>query len=180
MGARSIYEKICPVCAAVVAREAERCPCGHDFAGTVVQAMQQAAVDEELYETYLTARLDQGLEALERARTALRDHPGDYVRATRVMEHVHELQGLRRELESQRAKIAVARPRMEDAASNAPTPAFRAAQTARAEAIARRTAALACSACGSPLEAGIARCACGQSAEPATGRTPDISRPDRN
>lgn len=167
MGARSIYQKACPACAAVVERELERCSCGHVFPPDGADIDQ--AADENLYEAYLTARIAQGLETLEHARAALRAVPGDYARAVRVMEQVHELRLLHRELEAQRAE---AEPSGDDApcrperAFATPTEAFRAAQAARAEIIARRVAARACSTCGARLEAGTARCPCGAAAEP--------------
>ncbi|BAU48823.1 hypothetical protein SVA_2273 [Sulfurifustis variabilis] len=181
MGARSIYEKICPACAGVVARAAERCPCGYGFGSEDADATQQSLDDEQLYETYLAARLDQGLEALELARAALRARPGDYGCAMRVMQHVHELQVLRRELEGQRAKLAVAPEapaRVGHRASPVPTDAFRAAQSERAEVVARRTAPGICSACGCPSAANGTRCTCGGPARSTPDIAADIARAD--
>lgn len=176
MGARSIYDKACPTCAAVLPRDAERCACGHDFASKDADAMQQTAVDDELYETYLTARIEQGLEALELARAALRANAGDYTRALHVMQQVHELRALRLELDGQRAKLAAARHPTKppgEHASDVPTEAFRAAQAERADAVARRAAARGCSKCGCALEGGVSRCGCG---EPADVTAPDTTR----
>lgn len=163
MVAGSIYRKTCPACAGVLGREVARCSCGHVFV-TEDAGIGGQPSDEDAYEAYIAARIEQGLEALELARAALRALPGDYTRALRVMQQVHELQALRLALESQRAGAgpdAGAETRCPvDRGFATPTEAFRAAEAARAEVVARRTAGGRCPACGCPLAAGSTQCAC--------------------
>lgn len=172
MGTHDIDEKACPACAAVIGREAERCSCGH----LLVESDQS---DEELYEAYLAARVEQNLEALEQARAALRALPGDYARALRVLEQVHELRMLQRELERQRAPAeADLPPQAVNHGFATPTDAFRVAQARRAEAIARRLSERACPACDARLGAAATRCdACGH-AVPQNSAPPPSMRSD--
>jgi hypothetical protein len=148
--------------------------------GTVPEGNEtaaQAATDEELFEAYLAARVQQALEALNSAREGLAAAPDDLARANQVMRRVHELRDLRAQFDAQHARVNDARRAAglqpaEAASSNGeqatPTPHFRAAQ---AEQAARIMAALSakprtCPSCQALLEANALQCHCGQAIAP--------------
>jgi Uncharacterised protein family UPF0547 len=136
---RSVFQKACPNCAAMVPLDTERCDCGYSFSvGTAPDSDDEdtpMSQDEELYVAYLGARVEQARSALESARTALVARPGDFGKAVAVMEAVHELRASREELTAEitRHPQAAARlPQDKGAASAQPSEEFRAEQAARA------------------------------------------------
>jgi hypothetical protein len=142
----------------------------------------QAVIDEELFEAYLSARLSQALDTLNRARDDLASQPHDFNRALIVMRRVHELRDLGAQLEAQRGRLNAARSDagLDAAAATAEPPpvaqstpgeAFRTAQAEQAE---RVMAALTsrprtCPSCQALLEPNCTRCACGYEVEANAG-----------
>lgn len=178
--ASGIFQKTCPGCATLLAREAENCECGYAFdADPELAGAQQEAVEEELFEAYLTARVDQALTSLLDARNELAAAPGNFDKASLVMRRVQELQVLRKDVEAQQSKSAAARDRVEQlraatgspVASDSPTEAFRAAQAARAELAADAPGPRNCPSCQSSVVADAPRCECGYRFESALTTT---------
>lgn len=171
----SIFQKNCPACATLLRLEDERCECGYVFDGNPETAdAAQQAVEEDLFEAYLAARVDQALASLLDARNELAATPGNFDKASQVMRRVHELRVLRDDLDTQRSKSSVARARVEDlratAASEGSTETFRAMQTARAERIAGGMASVrTCPACQATAASDAAHCPCGYRFESALG-----------
>jgi len=171
-----IFQKTCPACATLIALETECCECGYAFdANPEIASAAQEAVEEELFEAYLTARVDQALAALLDARRELADAPGNFDKASYVMRRVNELNVLRNDIEAQRAKTAAARERLDllraagsavAAASESPTEAFRAAQAVRAQLATEGGSARTCPSCQAPAADDAALCACGYRFEP--------------
>lgn len=148
-------------------------------------AASQAVTDEELFETYLAARLQQALDALNAAREELAAQPHDFNRALAVLRKVQELRNVRAELTAQQNRVAAARaaagleapPTHETAVSpiqSTPSASFRAAQAEQAAGIMAKLAARprTCPSCQALLTADAARCHCGYAvpAEPAMPR----------
>lgn len=159
--AAGIFQKPCPACATLLAREATGCECGYLFDADDTDGDEaQQLLQEELFETYLTARLQQSLADLEAVRTALAATPTDTKKAYAVLRQVQILQQQRLELLAQHEKTAALRERM--AANGAPvSDEFRAAQAARAAKIVERQASPAtCAHCGAIITADIGRCTC--------------------
>lgn len=161
--------------------ESESSPAATDDA---TAAAAQAVTDEELFETYLAARLQQALGSLNAARDDLAAQPNDFSRALVVMRKVQELREAQVQLATQRDRVAAARaaagleaaPPEETATGIQATPGaeFRAAQ---AEQAGRIMAALAarpgtCASCQALLPVEAARCHCGWAvpAEPGDSR----------
>ena len=132
----------------------------------------QAVTDEELFEAYLSARLGQALETLNRARDELAAQPQDFNRALMVMRRVHELRDVQAQLDAQRDRVNVARtaagldetngdPR--PAIQATPGAAFRAAQAEQADKVmaALSTRPSTCPSCQALLEPNREQCGCG-------------------
>lgn len=158
--ATGIFQKPCPACATLLAREATACECGYLFDAEDADGDEaQQLAQEELFETYLTARLQQSLADLEAARTTLATAPNDTKTAYAVLRQVQTLQQQRLELQAQQEKIAALRARV--AGDGAASGEFRAAQAARAAKIVERQASPAtCAHCGAAIAPDIGRCTC--------------------
>lgn len=173
--ATGIFLKPCPACATLLPREASGCECGYLFdADEDVGDESQQLAQEELFETYLTARLQQALADLEAARATLATAPTDTNKAYAVLRQVQTLQQHRAELQTQQDKVAALRARV--GAQGAPTDEFRTAQAVRAAEIVERNGTDAvCRHCGATIPAGAKRCSCAASLAvltdpPAAGR----------
>lgn len=151
----------------------------------------QSIGDEELFETYLAARLQQALDTLNRAREELTAQPEDFNRALHVMRRVHELRELHGQLEAQRARVKAARSAAGfDAGTDEPqvieradaSPAFRAAQSEQADKIMTALAAQprTCPSCQALLPANSAHCHCGYTVDAGTASTQHESRIDKS
>lgn len=158
-----IFHKACPACAVSVPRDVTRCDCGHAFDQDDSPAHQPTLAQEELFESYLAARVEQALADLETARAALAAAPQDTDKAYALLQQVQSLHAQRDEWRRQQAKVA-ALLRL------APTPAgidgdaarFRAAQATRAaQAVANGAGPRHCPACGAAWPTAASRCACG-------------------
>lgn len=77
----SVFDKECPLCDAAVPISTEYCDCGFAFESTPLEQAAQgvllATQEEELYETYLAARVGQLQEELKVAQSRLSVIPGD-------------------------------------------------------------------------------------------------------
>jgi hypothetical protein len=108
-GALSIFQKVCPSCAAHIAVEAANCACGHEFetvgGDNAASADEQALRDEELYENYLAARAAQAAEAARAAAEWLAEEPGNNDRANAAQLAQEVASSLEADLNEQRAKI---------------------------------------------------------------------------
>lgn len=155
-----IFQKPCPACATLLAREATSCECGYLFDAEDADGDEaQQLMQEELFETYLTARLQQSIADLEAARAVLASAPTDTKRAYALLRQVQTLHQQRMELTAQQEKIAALRQRV--VANATASEEFRAAQAARAAKIVERQAAPAtCVHCGAAVSPDIGRCTC--------------------
>lgn len=159
--ATGIFQKPCPACASLLPREATACECGYMFdADEDAGDESQQLLQEELFETYLAARVQQALADLEAARTTLAATPTDTTKAYALLARVQTLQTQRAELQAQRDKIAALRARLATTAA-VPGASFRAVQAARAaEIVSRNTAPADCPHCGAAIPADVGRCVC--------------------
>lgn len=154
----SIYQKTCPACLAIVSTGTDRCECGYSFEAENTEAPspeEQSAYQDELFRSYLAARLEQAMSVLEAAQAELAANPKNYDKARAVMKALHEVQALRAE----GAGAAEDNP-----GDTLPGEAFRAEQAARAAEVIQRIAQTAikeCPACRAVLPATCALCFCG-------------------
>ncbi|GAB4508970.1 MAG: hypothetical protein Tsb0026_08410 [Sulfuricaulis sp.] len=174
MSAYSIYQKPCPACGTTVAIDTGRCNCGYAFESAGKdQALpeEQALQDEELFEAYLAARIDQVVATVESARAELIADMSNHRKADNLLRTVQEALALRDERDAQAAKIAQMRESLSSkpgapALSAQPTEAFRAQQAAKAEKIMEgftNTRTKTCSHCQTVLPVTSALCLCGYS-----------------
>ncbi|MDH5513015.1 MAG: hypothetical protein OEY27_07375 [Gammaproteobacteria bacterium] len=168
----SIYQKPCPACGAVVSIETRSCDCGYAFESQKAdqQPVEELALqEEELFQAYLTARIDQAVEAVEAARSVFAAEPSNQRHTSKLIQAVQEALALREECEAQARKIAQLReslPARPEAPSlsTQPTEAFRAQQAVRAEKIMESfgdTRTRACPHCKTVLPVTSALCLCG-------------------
>jgi ribosomal protein L40E len=112
-GVLSIFQKVCPSCAAHIAVDAANCACGHEFeamgGNNSASADEQALRDEELYENYLAARAGQAAEAARAAAEWLAAEPGNSDRANAAQLAQEVASSLEADLNEQRAKISAMR-----------------------------------------------------------------------
>ncbi len=180
MSAYSIYQKSCPSCGDVVSTDTKRCNCGHSFESINEDTLlpeEQALQDEELFEAYLAARVDQTVAAVESARADLAVDRLNPRKTARLLQTVQDALTLRDEREAQAAKIALAREAAHAARekitpattdipvqSAEPTDAFKARQAAKAEKIIEafaNTETKECPHCKTVLPVTSALCCCG-------------------
>lgn len=168
----SIYQKPCPACGKVVSIEARSCDCGYSFESpgkNELPSEEQALQEEELFEAYLAARIDQAVATVESARAELAADMSDHRKADKLLRTVQEALALRDERDAQAAKIAQIRESLSSkpdapALSAQPTDAFRAQQTAKAEKIMEgftNTRTKTCPHCQTVLPVTSALCLCG-------------------
>lgn len=187
MCALSIYQKSCPACGALVARDARQCQCDHVFASSddALLPEEQALQDEELFEAYLAARVQQMISTLESARVELATDPASERKAARLLQALQDALMLREERDAQAAKTELARQAAQTARANVsaataipdeagsteapkqsaePTEAFRAQQAAKAAKIMEafeNTQTKECPHCKTVLPVSSALCLCG-------------------
>lgn len=130
---RSVPERVCPSCARQVPPDELACECGREFtdAGSAAGPVD-ASPDEpgqELFVSYLIARVEQAREALDSIRDELAGEPGDLGKAMEVMEAVQELRIARAELDQRLGRASPFADAIQDRASDE----FRAEQSARAQ-----------------------------------------------
>lgn len=180
MSAYSIYQKSCPACGAMVARDTKRCGCAYSFESVSLDTQlpeEQALQEEELFAAYLAARVDQTVATVESARVELAADPADSRKAARLLQTVQEALALRDEREAQATKTEQARKTAQAARealttsspdipvqSEQPTEAFRIQQAAKAEKIVEaftNTETKKCPHCQTVLPVASALCFCG-------------------
>ncbi|MBI3547055.1 MAG: hypothetical protein HY081_10795 [Gammaproteobacteria bacterium] len=174
MSAFSIYQKPCPACGALVSTSAQRCDCGYAFGSGNDAPLpeEQVLQDEELFEAYLTARVDQMVAAVETARVELMADPNNSRKTVNLVQAIQEALSLRDQREAQAAKILDARQQLQIAHgknplennSSTPTDAFRAQQAAKVEKIMEafeNTKTKKCPHCKTTLPITSALCLCG-------------------
>ena len=168
----SIYQQPCPSCGLLVSTESASCKCGYSFesAGTDgTRPEEQALQEEELFEAYLAARVEQTVAALEAARAEFNADKFNPRLADKLVSAVGEALALRDERDAQAKKIRLLReslaPETEAPSLSAqPTEAFRAQQAAKAEKIMEgftNTQTKTCPHCQTVLPAVSALCLCG-------------------
>lgn len=180
MSAYSIYQKPCPACGTAVSTNAKRCDCGYAFGYADEAALlpeELALQEEELFEAYLAARVDQTVAKVESVRTELAADPSNLHTANHLLEVVQEALILRDQRDAQAVKTAHARkaaqtargvtsPSTPDvpAQSDRPTEAFRAQQASKAEKIVEaftNTEIKKCPHCSTVLPVTSTLCFCG-------------------
>lgn len=168
----SIYQKPCPACGTVVSVDTRSCDCGYSFDSTSKDELlsdEQTLQEEELFEAYLAARIDQAVATVESARAELIADMSNHHKADKLLRTVQEALALRDERDVQAAKIAQIReslsPKSDAPSMSAqPTEAFRAQQSAKAEKIMEGfidTETKTCPHCHTRLPVTSALCLCG-------------------
>lgn len=180
MSAHSIYQKPCTICGAMVPTDVKRCSCGNVIGSTGNQTLmpeEQALQEEELFESYLAARVEQMIAKLESLRFELANDPTNQRKADRLLQSVQEALSLRGDRDTQAAKTLHARevlrkaqkkisPSSADASiqSDRPTDLFRAQQAAKANKAVEaftNTETRICPHCKTVLPVTSALCLCG-------------------
>ncbi|MEW6330330.1 MAG: hypothetical protein AB1560_02615 [Pseudomonadota bacterium] len=168
----SIYQKPCPACGMVISVDAKSCDCGYSFeppGNNDILSEEQALQEEELFEAYLAARVDQVVAEVESARAELMADISNHRKADKLLRMVQDALALRDERDAQAAKIRQLRsslPEKPDAPSLSaqPTEAFRAQQAAKAERVMEtfaNTQTKSCPHCHTVLPVTSALCLCG-------------------
>lgn len=122
LGSFSIFLKICPECAGEVSVAAERCGCGHVFESTHASHLSPDELvlrDEELYESYLVARVEQAHLAVQDAEFVLAEDPGNLIKIQTAELTREAAASMEANLSAQRGKVEVLR-RLVDLARPAP------------------------------------------------------------
>jgi len=188
MCALSIFQKNCPACGSLVSRDTRQCKCDHVFTPVEDGALlpeEQALQDEELFEAYLAARVQQMISTLESARVELAADPANERKAARLLQTLQDALRLRDERDAQASKTELARQAVQTARENVsaattmpeeadsaealkqsaePTEAFRAQQAAKAAKIMEafeNTQTKECPHCKTVLPVSSALCLCG-------------------
>jgi len=137
---RSVSEKVCPDCGNQVAADILVCDCGHAFPDSSdtppTGSASPESPEEGLFAAYLTARVEQAREALDKVRDELAEEPSDLSKAMEVMEAVQTLRIARAELDARLGRPSA----FADAIRDRPGEEFRAEQSARAQRIAEDAA----------------------------------------
>lgn len=137
---RSVSEKVCPECGTEVAADILVCDCGHAFPdgsdALPAEGANPESPEEGLFAAYLTARVEQAREALDKVRDELAEEPSDLSKAMEVMEAVQSLRIARAELDARLGRPSA----YADAIRDRPSEEFRAEQSARAQRIAEDVA----------------------------------------
>ena len=157
-----IFHKACPACAISVPRDVTRCDCGHAFDHDE-SANAPTLAQEELFESYLAARVEQALADLETARAALAAAPQETDKAYALLQQVQTLHAQRDEWRAQQTKVAtLLRHAPAGTGVHGDAARFRAAQATRAaQAVANGGGPRQCPACGAAWPAAASRCGCG-------------------
>ncbi len=112
-------EKTCPQCKVVVAASEARCACGHEFDDSShidsPPSEELVAKAEQLYETFLGARLARARRAVNDARLALARDPRNRAKAQNVRLAEKEARTLQMQLAAQVAKTEKAQRIANDA-----------------------------------------------------------------
>lgn len=156
----------------VVSVDTRSCNCGYTFdsaSRNELLSEEQALQEEELFEAYLAARIDQAVAAVESARAELAGDMSNQRNADILLRAVQDALALRDERDAQAAKIAQIRESLSSkpdapSLSAQPTEAFRAQQSAKAEKIMEEfvnTETKTCPHCHTVLPVTSVLCLCG-------------------
>lgn len=131
---RNVSLQTCPSCSREVPADVLVCDCGHDLRDNVAttsgpEGYVPSTPEQELFVSYLIARVEQAREELDAVRLELESQPGDLGKAMEVMEAVQNLRIARVELDQ---RLGRASP-FSDAIQDQPSDEFRAQQSARAQ-----------------------------------------------
>jgi hypothetical protein len=133
---RNVSDRTCPGCSRVVPADVLVCECGHAFddpeSTDNLADTSHDAPEQELFVSYLIARVEQAREALDNVRNQLAGQPGNLGKAMEVMEAVQDLRIARAELDARLGRASPYADEIRDQPSNK----FRAAQSARAQRLA--------------------------------------------
>lgn len=105
----SIFQKVCPACAINVSVSASQCRCGHHFESDNTSSADDALHDEELYELYLAARVEQTRQAMVAAFETHNADPGNTGKMAALDLSRNVAKEVEDDLRAQREKIAVMR-----------------------------------------------------------------------
>lgn len=148
----SIFQKVCPACASHVSLSANECRCGHRFESDDAGSADDTLRDEELYESYLAARVEQTRQAMVAAFERHAADPGNSDKKAALELSRNVAKDVEDDLRAQREKITALRnagantdPRSKPAPSGIPVltpPTTRNAPAATAAPVAARPATL--------------------------------------
>jgi hypothetical protein len=113
MSSYSIYQKPCPACGTAVSTGIKRCDCGYAFGysdETALLPEELALQEEELFEAYLAARVDQTVAKVESFRSELMADPANLRKANRRLKLCRG--AILRDEQTPAAKTAQARKRL--------------------------------------------------------------------
>lgn len=105
----NIFLKTCPECACAISMTATSCPCGYAFPSRETQpgpSQEDIAQEEALYEEYLSARVEQAVEAAKVARHRAELFPHDRQKALEAAELQFAAQVAETDLANQRQRVA--------------------------------------------------------------------------
>jgi hypothetical protein len=127
----STLTKDCPRCGETTSSKANSCRCGHIFEADIdsTDFMEMASQEEEVYEAYLAARLDQARLAAERAIKVLAQDPSDKQNIARADRANRALEQINNEYAKQLAVVEQAQALAHKAKSSARKPHSRQRQT---------------------------------------------------
>ncbi len=88
----NIFHKVCPQCASTLALAVVTCGCGYSFESSDSErsqpTLEQIAEEQQLYEEYLRARVQQAIEAACGAADAAAMDPGNTLKAAEALQSV--------------------------------------------------------------------------------------------
>ena len=121
--ARSIFQKVCPACMITIPLDAHQCSCGHPFdhddTDKMLTSEEIRVQAEELYASYLAARVDQAASALMSAQADYARDPGNQQKSNMVGSALDEADAARAALAAQSARIAEMKKALPPAAARA-------------------------------------------------------------
>jgi len=168
----SIYQKPCPACGTIASVDSKTCACGHSFDSVDEVGLpleEQTLHEEELFQAYLSARVEQVVSMVELARAELLADMSNVQKADKLLRTVQDALALRDECDAQAAKIAHLRESLSikvdtPVMTDQPTDSFRAKQSSKAEKIMEgysNTQTKTCPHCHTVLPETSALCLCG-------------------
>ncbi len=109
MTARSIFQKICPGCMITLPSDAHACSCGyqfdHDDTDPTLTSEEIRVKAEELYESYLAARVEQATSSVMSAQAEFARDPESPLKSQRVADAIRESETARAALSEQSARV---------------------------------------------------------------------------
>ncbi len=113
----SIFTKDCPHCGETSSASTNSCQCGYIFEAVTdsLEAVEQVSQEEEVYEAYLAARLDQARIAAEKAIELLTQDPMDKAKAAEADQANSQLSEINAEYENQLEALDQAQEEAESA-----------------------------------------------------------------